>query len=420
MKITDVQTILLTGPCTNDPFLSECRKYRSAAFVEVHTDTGLIGIGESYNGYRCAELYPTAVAYFAPILIGRTVDDIPQLWQWMYQCEHFWCRTGFGIGVINGIEAALWDLKGKHENKPVCELLGGLRHDSLAAYATGGPSNFPKQQLAAKIDHYLALGFRGFKLGTGWLTDEGFAQPLDAEAAATLEVDKLAFVRDRYGAAVTVCLDGHMGNRPEGAGQWDVETAAAVCEAIEPFDLFFFEEPLHYDNPAGYSELCRRTNVPIAGGECLTGLPEWRVFIEKECFDIGQPDASYTGGLQLCVEVARLLAERGRTVAMHSWGAGASLMQNIHVGFACPNTIMLEIAPDYGPLHSALIGDSLRLRDGQVLPPTKPGLGITLTEEVKRQFPFIPGSGEFNDVPGKQLADWEAKVDAVLARRAGG
>jgi L-alanine-DL-glutamate epimerase-like enolase superfamily enzyme len=311
-------------------------------------------------------------------------------------------------------------LKGKHENKPVCELLGGLQHDSLAAYATGGPSNFPKQQLAAKIDHYLALGFRGFKLGTGWLTDEGFAQPLDAEAAATLEVDKLAFVRDRYGAAVTVCLDGHMGNRPEGAGQWDVETAAAVCEAIEPFDLFFFEEPLHYDNPAGYSELCRRTNVPIAGGECLTGLPEWRVFIERDCFDIGQPDASYTGGLQLCVEVARLLAERGRTVAMHSWGAGASLMQNIHVGFACPNTIMLEIAPDYGPLHSALIGDSLRLRDGHVLPPKNPGLGITLTEEVKRQFPFIPGSGEFNDVPGKQLADWEAKVDAVLARRAGG
>src|SRR5207248_4402906 len=126
-----------------------------------------IGLGESYNGYRCAELHPPAVAYFAPILMGRNVEDVPQLWQWMYQCEQFWCRSGFGLGVINGIEAALWDLKGQAENKPVYELLGGLQHETLPAYASGGPSNYPKQRLAAKIDHYLALGFRGFKLGTG-------------------------------------------------------------------------------------------------------------------------------------------------------------------------------------------------------------------------------------------------------------
>lgn len=414
MKITAINSVLLTGPCTNDPFLSECRRHRSAAFIEIHTDAGLVGIGESYNGYRCAELYPAAVEIFAPILIGKSVDDVPQLWQWMYQCEHFWCRSGFGIGVINGIEAALWDLKGKAENKPVYELLGGLKHESLAAYATGGPSNYPRERLAAKIDHYLSLGFRGFKLATGVLTDKGFEQPLTAQEAAQLEADKLRFIRERYGSEVTVCLDGHMGNRPEGEGEWDVETAVAVCEAVEPFDLFFFEEPLHYDNANGYSELCRRTNVPIAGGECLTGLPEWRTFIEKDCFDIGQPDASYSGGLKLCIDVAKLFEERGRKIATHAWGAGGSFMQNLHVGFACSNTAILEIAPDYGPLHSLIIGDSFQMRDGRVLPPTKPGLGITLSEDVKRRFPFIPGSGEFNDVPGKSLAEWERRVDEQL------
>ena len=92
-------------------------------------------------------------------------------------------------------------------------------------------------------------------------------------------------------------------------------------------------------------------------------------------------------------------------------------MQNLHVGFACKNTAILEIAPDYGPLHSAIIGDSFQMRDGKVLPPTRPGLGITLTEQVKRQFPFVPGSGEFNDVPGKLLGEWEKKVDAELAAR---
>src|SRR5438094_8567329 len=84
-KITDVQTVLLTGPCTNDPFLSECRKRRSAAFIEIHTDSGLRGLGESYNGYRCAELHPPAVAYFAPILLGRNGDAVPLLWQWLQQ-----------------------------------------------------------------------------------------------------------------------------------------------------------------------------------------------------------------------------------------------------------------------------------------------------------------------------------------------
>lgn len=417
MKITDVRTVLLTGPCTNDPFLSEGRKHRSAAFIEIHTDVGLVGIGESYDGYRVAEMYPIAVSYFAPILIGKNVDNVPQLWQWMYQCEHFWCRSGFGIGVINGIEAALWDLKGKLENKPVYELLGGLQHDSLPAYATGGPSNYPKERLAAKIDHYLARGFRGFKLGTGALTGKGYEQSLDAREAAAFEADKLKFVRERYGDSVTVCLDGHMGNRPSGDGEWDVDTAAAVCAAVEPYNLFFFEEPLHYDNANGYAELCRRSNVPIAGGECLTGIPEWRTFIEKDCFDIGQPDASYTGGLSLCVEVARMLEQRGKKIATHAWGAGASFMQNLHVGFACPNTTILEIAPDYGPLHSEMIGDSFQMRDGKVLPPSKPGLGITLSEETKRRWEFVPGSGEFNDVPGKVLADWERKVDAALAER---
>jgi len=100
-----------------------------------------------------------------------------------------------------------------------------------------------------------------------------------------------------------------------------------------------------------------------------------------------------------------MLESRGRKIATHSWGAGASLMQNIHCGFACKNTVILEIAPAYGPLHSEIINDSLVIKDGMVLPPKKPGLGIDLTDEIKERYPFIPGSGEFNDVPGKILKD---------------
>jgi L-alanine-DL-glutamate epimerase-like enolase superfamily enzyme len=84
-------------------------------------------------------------------------------------------------------------------------------------------------------------------------------------------------------------------------------------------------------------------------------------------------------------------------------------MQNIHCGFAAENTVILEVAPAYGPLHSEVVGDSFVLRDGCVLPPTKPGLGIELTEETKRRFPFVPGSGEYNSVPGKVLPEEQGK-----------
>lgn len=404
MKITDVKTILLTGPSTNDRYLRECRRRRSAAFVEIHTDTELVGLGETYAGYFCPELVPPAVDFFKPILIGQRVDNIAQLWKSMYQCENFWCRVGLGTAVLSGIEAALWDLKGKASGLPVYELLGGRKHEKLLCYATGGPSNYPKEKLAAKIDYYLSLGFVGFKLGAGSYSEaDGFYVPASAGEAADFEGDKIAFVRSHVGKQVKVMLDGHMGNS---AGCiWDVGAAAAVMKAVEPYDLFFFEEPLHYTNPWGYSELRKSTFVPIAGGECLTATYEWRVFVEGDCFDIGQPDASFTGGLGEFMRVAAMLESRGRKVATHCWGAGGSFMQNLHCGFACANTTILEIAPAYGPLHSEIINGSFAMESGFALPPDQPGLGITLTDEIRNRYPFVPGSGEFNSVPGKVLVD---------------
>ena len=402
MKITDVHTTLLTGPSTNDPFLREARKLRSAAFVEVLTDNGTTGIGETYAGYFCPEAVPAIVEFFKPILIGQTVENIPELWQRMYHCGNFWCRVGLGAIVLTGIEAALWDLKGKLLDQPVHALLGGTKHERLPCYATGGPSNYPKERLARKMDHYFSLGFRGIKVGAGSLSPErGWYMPAEPAEAAEFEADKVAFMRRHGGKDTWLMMDGHMGNNHRAT--WTLEVATAVTRALEPYDLFFFEEPLHYTDPWGYAELCRATKTPIAGGECLTASYEWRVFAEQDCFDIGQPDASFTGGLGEFMNVARMMAARDRTIATHAWGAGGSLMQNVHAGFAAANTAILEIPPDYAGLHADVIDGGLRIKDGYVLPPERPGLGIVLTDEIKRRYPFQPGSGEFNSVPGKVL-----------------
>jgi L-alanine-DL-glutamate epimerase-like enolase superfamily enzyme len=403
MRITDVRTVLLTGPCTNDPFLREARKLRSAAFIEVCADNKLIGVGETYAGYFCPEAVPAIVDFFKPILIGQTVDDIPELWRRMYQCGNFWCRVGLGAIVLNGIEAALWDLKGKLLGLPVHALLGGAKHERLPCYATGGPSNYPKDRLAQKMDHYFSLGFRGLKVGTGSISADGWYMPKEAQEAADFEAEKFAFMRSHAGAEAWLMIDGHMGNNH--VATWTVEVATAVARALEPYNPFFFEEPLHYTDPWGYAELCKSTSTPIAGGECLTTAYEWRVFSERDSLDIAQPDASFVGGLGEFLVVAAMMEKRGRKIATHAWGAGASLMQNVHAGFAAANTCILEIPPDYAGLHSDLIQDGLIIRDGCVLPPDRPGLGIVLTDEIKARYPFKPGSGEFNSVPGKVLKE---------------
>ena len=402
MKITDVRTILLTGPCTHDPYLSEARKRRSAAFIEIHTDSDLIGLGETYAGYFCPELVPGVVEFYKPILLGQTVDNIAQLWQRMYHCENFWGRVGLAPAVLSGIEAALWDLKGKMLGLPVYELLGGRQHERLDCYATGGPSNYPPDKLLDKIDYYLSLGFKAVKIATG-AYPANYCRVNGVHQTADFEAKKLDHIRNHVGPEVKIMLDGHMGNNP--TTTWDLNIALAVARAVEPYDLFFFEEPLHYTDPWGYSELRKATTVPIAGGECLTTLYEWRVFSDQDCFDIAQPDAAFTGGLGEFMRVAALFEGRGHRVATHSWAAGGGFMQNIHCGFAAANTTILEIAPAFGPLHSEIIGDSFVMRDGLVLPPEQPGLGIQLTAATKERFPFVPGSGEFNSVPGKLLTE---------------
>lgn len=413
MKISDVRTVLLTGPSTNDPFFRESRKLRSAAIIEIETTSGVVGLGETYAGYFCPDIVPAVVDFYRPILIGQTVDDVPLLWNRMNTCGTFWGRVGLGSIVMCGIEAALWDLKGKVEGKPVYELLGGLKHASLPCYATGGPSNWPLEKLLKKVAHYRQCGFRAVKLGAGYFDSDSRRHlgHRDAKEAADFEAGKLRVVRETFDDSMDIALDAHMNDkRPE--EMWSRETAAAVARACEPYGLLFLEEALPYRSAKDYAWLRGQTAVPIAGGECLTSMIEWLTYLDAGSFGLGQPDASFTSGLHQVVLIAQALEKQGCSIAPHAWGAGGSLMQNVHVGFACGNTRILELPPDPGPLHTEMYRQTLRFDGGRVLPPETPGLGITLDAATKARYPYIPGSGEIVGVPGKTQND-DALIRAV-------
>ena len=405
MKITDVKTVLLTASSGNDPYLQPLRKLRSASFIEIHTDTELVGIGETYIGYHVPEIVPEIVEFFKPILVGLSADEIQprRLWERMYQCGNFWARVGLGVNVLAGIEGALWDLKGKLLDAPVYDLLGGRLHDRLLGYATGCVSHYPWADLLAKFDLYRDAGFIGAKVAAGWLdlnSGECF-RGRSSQAWADMEAEKLEAVRPHVGTDFIVCLDGHMSNVDEaGAAVWDVGIAKAVLRALEPYDLFFFEEPLHYDDRSGYAELCASTAVPVAGGECLTTREEFDQYASARAFDIAQPDASYIG-IGPFLDVAAMFAAQKKRVATHAWSSGAGAMQNIHAAFVTPNVAILELPPLAGPLHTEVYADGYRFENGYILPPDAPGLGVRLTDDFKNKHPFVRGSGEWNTVPGK-------------------
>ena len=404
MKITDVKTVLLTGPAGKDPYLLKDRKLRSAAFIELHTDTELVGIGETYIGYHCPEIVPEIVEFFKSILVGVPESDldVTRLWERMYRCGNFWCRIGLGASVLAGLEGALWDLKGKVTGLPAYELLGGCQYERLLGYATGGASHYPWSDMCKKIDQYRNAGFRAAKFASGWwsATNDEIFRSDSVQAWVDMESAKLTAIRKHAGSDFVVCLDGHMSNVSEGDKAWDVGIAKAVLKAMEPFDLFFYEEPLHYNDLAGYAELTRSTSVPVAGGECLTTREEFHEWARLDAVDIAQPDASYIGMAAL-VDVAKMFAARRRRSATHAWSSGGGVMENIHAAFASPNIAILELPPLAGPLHTEIYGPGYRFQDGYILPPQAPGLGIELTEATKNRYPFERGSGEWNLVPRK-------------------
>jgi L-alanine-DL-glutamate epimerase-like enolase superfamily enzyme len=393
VRLTEVRTVLLTGPCTGDPWLSVFKQSRSAALIEVRTGTGETGLGETYAGYFFPESVPLIVEYLRPILLAAEDFepgglDVRGLVARMRTCFQFWGRVGLGAAVLAGIEAALWDLAGKLAGLPVHRLLVESAPAELPAYATGGPSPWPVDDLLRKVEFYRGLGFEAVKLSSGYLDS---ATRSERDCTVATEVDKLERLRAEFGTDLGILLDGHMGHR-EGESRWDVAAALPVLRALAGYNLIFFEEPLPYDDPSGYAVLHAAGPIPIAGGEQLTSDAEFAVF----AFGVAQPDAAWLG-----IDAFTRVAARFPRVAPHAWSAGVGVMQNVHAAFAVPNTLIVELPPAAGPLHTELW--TLETRGGRVVRPDEPGLGVHLPPGVEERYPFRPGAEEFSSVPGKLM-----------------
>ena len=344
----------------------------TVALVEIMSDAGVAGIGETYAGYFAPDVVRALVDYHADALVGSDPSHIDDLVRHCRNRMLYWGRSGVAIAVLSAIEAALWDLCGKLVGEPVVDLLGGALQDRIPRYSSGGMDSDP-DRLRAEAIRARDAGYLAMKIRTG-------VSP-EADRA------KVLVAMEGLGPHVALAADAVQGSNPN---PWGADEAIAAGKRLEDLGLLWYEEPCAAWDIDGYAACRRALDIPIAGGESCTSLDEIRAYLAAGAVDILQPDASWLGGILPTIEAAELAAAAGVDVAVHAWGSGGTVMANYHAAFRMPNCRWLEYPSQPNPLIDMLMAEPLLVEDGYVRPPTSPGLGLRLTPELEAEFPYQP------------------------------
>lgn len=352
-------------------------------FLKIHTDEGLVGLGEPITEGRaktCAE----AVAEIAPYLAGQDPRLIVHHWQAIYR--HAFYRGGpILTSALSGIEQALWDIKGKALGVPVYELLGGPTRHRIRVYAHVGTD--PKRLEARKNE-----GFTAFKAGVkNRLKFGSVASPALIEEAA----DNFASLRNAGGKDVSIGIDFH--------GAVSPANAKLLIRALEPYQPMFIEEPVQCQQVDVMAEIARGTHLPIATGERIFTKWGFREILEKGAATILQPDLCHAGGIMETRIIAGMAEAYYATIAPHNPLGPISLAAGIQLAAAIPNFLCQEQVS----LGRGYLKTPFEIKDGHVDLPSKPGLGIELDDDqVAEKIGHDWRNSETYDSEDGSVIDW--------------
>ena len=327
-------------------------------FLKIHTDEGVIGLGEPIMEGR-AKTCAAAVAEVEPYLVGKDPRHVMHHWQAIYR--HAFYRGGpLLTSVLSGIEQALWDIKGKLLGVPVYELLGGPTRDKVRVYAHVG--NDPERLRARKKE-----GFTAFKTTPKNMVQSGLvANQQYLEEAA----EAFAGLREAGGKDADIGIDFH--------GAISPATAKLLIKALEPFNPFFIEEPVQCQNVDAMAEIARGTHLPIATGERIFTKWGFREILEKGAATILQPDLCHAGGIMEARLIAGMAEAYYASIAPHNPLGPISLASGLQLAASIPNFLCQEQVS----LGVGYLKEPFKVENGYVRVPTKPGLGVELDEKA--------------------------------------
>lgn len=384
MKITDVSTIRLSYRMETP--MADAIHYmpeRTLLIVQVHTDTGPIGMGEaaSYGG-DLESMEALVHGVLKPIVLGEDPFTVERLWQRMATRAHQRGTRGMLMMAISGIDIALWDLIGQATNTPLYRLLGGFR-DRLTAYASAGfyARDKDAHALAEEVGSYAERGFRTVKIKIGRNPDlmwNPLHQMWSGDYATVPFEDDIARVqaaRDALGPHARLAIDVN--------NAWSPSEALRFMEVIGPDRIAWLEEPVATDDRRGSAEVAHTLSTPVAGYETETSLAGFRDLIMSGAVDIVQPDVIWTGGITPCRKIAAFAEAFQLPVVPHVFSSAVSTIANMHFIASLPNGGLLEFDQNPNPLRSELFEEPITVdRDGMVSLPTGPGLGVRLAQET--------------------------------------
>lgn len=370
MRIRDITATTLRfeyAPGSQFDFAGGRCNARLTTLIRVDTDEGLSGLGSVYSHPELVRLI--VEGQLRPLLIGQDALDTESLWQRAYSVTRWYGRKGVAVSTLGGIDTALWDIRGKAVQKPICQLLGAPR-PRVPAYASGLLWKSDPALLAEEAQHHLARGFRAMKMR--------LARSYAYDSAA------LRAVRDAIGPANRLMIDGN--------ARYPFEQAVRLAPEFQEAGIFWLEEPFLPENPDDFRRLRPYLNgIPLAAGENEFGFQGFRELTDGNVVDIVQPDVCRCGGITESLRVAKLAADHHLRMAPHTWSDAIALVANMHVVASQPHAITVEMDQTGNPFIEDLLAESLRVVDGELLVPTRPGLGIELNEDTVAKYRLAPG-----------------------------
>jgi galactonate dehydratase len=369
-------------------------------WVEIETDEGLTGLGESFRGAEATEAAIHAQA--APFLLGRDARRIEAISRHLLTPYVGFGAAGAEVRAASAIDIALWDLAGKRHAIPVHEALGGASRESIRAYNTCAGYDYnsrgdyrraagAEEEARGPYDDQIAFARDAGGLAESLLA-EGYTAmkiwPFDPFATAsggqviTLDdlrrgLEPFAKIRRAVGARIEVMCELH--------SLWSAPAAARICQALEEFDVFWAEDPIgKMDDIAALADLRRRTRVPICASETLGGKRHFRDLLAADAVDIVMLDLGWCGGLTEARKIAALAEAHARPLAPHDCTGPVALMAGLHLALHAPTAIFQEVVrATLATWYRELVTDLPEIVAGQVQAPTAPGLGTALLPGIR-------------------------------------
>jgi len=389
MKITKIQTTRLTG-------------LPNLLWVEIHTDEGLVGLGETFRGAEAVEAYIHSIS--AGMLLGKDPLHIERHNKALLRGYLGFNGSGVETRAASALDIALWDVFGKAVNQPLYQLLGGLCHDRMRAYNTCAGGNFntageqrrtiSKGEVLARERYDDQVAFvespdelahslidEGFSAMKIWPTDS-FALPTGGQFISSADIRKaiepFEKIRRAVGDRIDVMCEFH--------SLWNTTSALAIARELKQYNIFWAEDPIKMDSVQALADYRRLSGLPVCGSETLATRSAFRDLLAADALDYVMLDLSWCGGISEAKKIAGMAEAYQKPIAPHDCTGPVVLMASLHLGLSSPNAIFQEVVRAYlSGFYQDLVTRLPELQAGFLLPPTGPGLGTELSESLRRR-----------------------------------